>query len=64
MSTFKVLLKRIAYAEVIVEAESAAEVKRLLADDDTSFEFFTSSGNTWYGPDIKVQTVKRATETA
>lgn len=63
MATFKVLLKRIAYAEVVVEADSAAEAKRLvLADDDTSFDYFTGSGNTWYGPEIKVDKVRRADE--
>lgn len=59
MAQFKVVLKRIAYAEVQIEAESAAEARRMLSDDDTSFEFFTSSGNTWYGPDIRVQAIRR-----
>lgn len=62
MATFKVLLQRVCYAEVTVEAESAADAKRIFANDDTSFEYFTSSGNTWFGPDIKVKTVTRETE--
>lgn len=59
MATFKVVLKRVAYAEVAVEAESAAEAKRMLSDDDTAWEHFTSSDNIWYGPEIRVQTIKR-----
>jgi hypothetical protein len=59
MAQFKVTLKRIAYAEVVIEAATQEDAKRLLADDDTAFEYFTSSGNAWYGPEIKVQRIQR-----
>lgn len=62
MATFKVVLKRVAFAEVIVEAENSVAARKMFDDDDTAFEYFTSSGNTWYGPEIKAKVVDKIKE--
>jgi hypothetical protein len=62
MATFKVVLQRICYAEVLVEAESSVAAKQMFSDDDTAFEYFTSSGNTWFGPEIKAKVVDKIKE--
>jgi hypothetical protein len=64
MATFKVTLKRISYATVTVEAPSAAEVRRILSDDDTAWEHFAYSNNVWHGREIKIDAIKRETEEA
>lgn len=64
MATFKVLLQRIGYAEVVIEADTAAEAKKQLADEEVAHELFHTAPNTWYAPDIKVKSVSRQTEPA
>jgi hypothetical protein len=60
MATFRVTLQRIAFATVMVEAKSAAEVRKMLADDELSYEMFHTATNAWYGPEIKIKFIDRA----
>lgn len=62
MATFKVVLKRIGYAEVLIEAANASDARRQLADEETIHELFHTAPNAWYDAEIKVKSVARAVE--
>ena len=61
MTTYKVVLKRVAFTEVTVEADSAADAKRMLEDEDYVHELFHTAGESWYAPEIKVKSLAKAT---
>lgn len=64
MATFRVTLKKISFAEVEIEAENAAELRKLLADDsDAAHDYFSMSNNLWSGG-ITVKELKKTTEAA
>jgi hypothetical protein len=64
MATFKVTLKRTYFAEVEITADSAAEIRKLLADSsDEALDYIGTSNNIW-GDKITVSKIERATEAA
>jgi hypothetical protein len=60
MPTFKVTLKRVIYATVTVEAESVAEVRRQLQDEDERWQAFNGDADDFHGEETKLVKVERA----
>lgn len=58
MPKFTVTLKRTYYAQVEIQAESAAEVRRIIAEGDNALDYIGTSDNIW-GDDIKVSKIER-----
>lgn len=58
MAAFKVTLKRVVYAEVTIEANSAAEIREMLKQGDADLDYFGMSNKLW-GDEIKVASIKR-----
>ena len=59
MTTFKVTVKRVQFSQVEIDAPSAAEARRMLADDETAYEYWETAREHWYGPEIKVVRVEK-----
>jgi len=63
MAQFKVIMKRVTYAETTIEATSAAEVREMLKQPDADLDYFLSASGFW-SDDMKVVSVKRETAEA
>jgi hypothetical protein len=57
MATYRVTLKRVIYADVFVQASSAAEAKRQFDEEDSRWESFNTA-ESFHGEDTKIHSVK------
>jgi hypothetical protein len=64
MPQFTVTLKRVIYAEVKIEAESLADARRQMQDEDERWQAFNGMADNFHGEETRLVKIQRAMEPA